>query len=68
MPSTVNICGLSTAETLHAALAAGADMVGFVFVEKSLRDVSLDRVRTLGEQARGPDRAPPGALSTNQGQ
>ena len=53
MPSTVKICGLSTADTLSAALDAGADMVGFVFFEKSPRFVGLDRAHALGEQARG---------------
>jgi phosphoribosylanthranilate isomerase len=37
----VKICGLSTPETLAAALAAGADMVGFVHFPKSPRHVPL---------------------------
>jgi len=53
MDSTVKICGLSSPETLDAALGAGADMVGFVFFEKSPRFVGLDHARTLAEQARG---------------
>jgi phosphoribosylanthranilate isomerase len=53
MDPTIKICGLSTAQTLDAALAAGADMVGFVFFEKSPRFVGLDHARELGEQARG---------------
>ena len=53
MASTVKICGLSTADTLDAALTAGADMVGLVFFEKSPRFVGLDHARTLAEQARG---------------
>ena len=53
MKSTIKICGLSTADTLDAALDAGADMVGFVFFEKSPRFVGLERARALGEQARG---------------
>jgi phosphoribosylanthranilate isomerase len=53
MPPIVKICGLSTLSTLEAALAAGADMVGFVFFEKSPRHVSLDQARALGDQARG---------------
>src|ERR1700676_279995 len=53
MASTIKICGLSTAETLDAALGAGADMVGFVFFERSPRYVGLDRARALGAQARG---------------
>jgi len=37
----VKICGLSTEETLAAALEAGADMVGFVHYPKSPRHVPL---------------------------
>ncbi len=53
MPSTVKICGLSTADTLRAALEAGADMVGFVFFARSPRVVGLDHARELADQARG---------------
>ncbi len=53
MTPIVKICGLSTAETLEAALTAGADMVGFVFFPKSPRHVAYDSARALGRQARG---------------
>ena len=53
MTPLVKICGLSTAAALDAALAAGADMVGFVFFEKSPRHVSFEAARALGRQARG---------------
>lgn len=53
MPLTVKICGLSTPETLDAALAAGADMVGFVFFPPSPRHVDLATASALGRQARG---------------
>ena len=53
MPLLVKICGLSTRETLDAALEAGADMVGFVFFPPSPRHVSLETARELGKQARG---------------
>jgi phosphoribosylanthranilate isomerase len=53
MASTIKICGLSTADTLEAALAAGADMVGFVFFERSPRFVGPDHARNLGARARG---------------
>ena len=53
MTPLVKICGLSTAASLEAALAAGADMVGFVFFAKSPRNVSLKAARGLGERARG---------------
>lgn len=52
MPLTVKICGLSTPETLDAALLAGADMVGFVFFPPSPRHVSLDVAEKLGQQAK----------------
>lgn len=52
MPLTVKICGLSTSETLDAALVAGADMVGFVFFPPSPRHVSLDVAEKLGRQAK----------------
>jgi phosphoribosylanthranilate isomerase len=51
--ATIKICGLSTPETLEAAIEAGADMVGFVFFEKSPRHLSLDKARALAGRARG---------------
>jgi phosphoribosylanthranilate isomerase len=53
MTPIVKICGLSTAATLEAALAAGADMAGFVFFPKSPRHVGYEIARVLGAQARG---------------
>jgi phosphoribosylanthranilate isomerase len=49
----VKICGLSTPETLAAAIAAGAEMVGLVFHPKSPRHVALDTALALAAQARG---------------
>jgi phosphoribosylanthranilate isomerase len=49
----IKICGLSTPETLDAALQAGADMVAFNRFAKSPRYVDLDRGRALSAQARG---------------
>ncbi len=49
----VKICGLSTGETLEAALAAGADMVGLNFHPKSPRFVTHERALALAAQARG---------------
>lgn len=60
---TVKICGLSTRETLDAALTAGADMVGFVFFPASPRHIGLDQARDLGKQAKG--RATKVALSVD---
>ncbi len=49
----IKICGLSTPETLDAALGAGADWVGFVRFARSPRHVSLDAGRLLSRQAKG---------------
>jgi phosphoribosylanthranilate isomerase len=49
MSLIVKICGLSTRETLDVALAAGADMVGFVFFPASPRHLSLETARDLGK-------------------
>lgn len=51
--SLVKICGLSTPETLEAALDAGADLVGFVHFPKSPRHVELDAGRALAAEVRG---------------
>jgi phosphoribosylanthranilate isomerase len=53
MSLLVKICGLSTRETLDAALAAGADMVGFVFFPPSPRHLGLAAARELGRQVNG---------------
>ena len=63
MSLLVKICGLSTRETLGAALVAGADMVGFVFFPPSPRHLSLETARELGRQAKG--RAAKVALSVD---
>ncbi|NWO81815.1 N-(5'-phosphoribosyl)anthranilate isomerase, partial [Escherichia coli] len=47
MPVTAKICGLSTPETLDAAIAGGASHVGFVFFPPSPRNVSFDQARAL---------------------
>ncbi|MDP8997259.1 MAG: phosphoribosylanthranilate isomerase, partial [Pseudomonadota bacterium] len=49
----VKICGLSTSETMQAALDFGANMVGLNFYPKSPRYVSLERAAALATQARG---------------
>ncbi|BDV32796.1 phosphoribosylanthranilate isomerase [Methylocystis iwaonis] len=49
----VKICGLSSPETLLAAVSAGADMAGFVFFEKSPRHIDLETARTLGALGSG---------------
>jgi phosphoribosylanthranilate isomerase len=53
MSGIVKICGLSTAPTLDAALDAGADMVGFVFFERSPRHLQLDQAKALAARVDG---------------
>ena len=53
MSLLIKICGLSTLDTLDAALDAGADMVGFVFFPPSPRHLSLDLARELGARVEG---------------
>jgi phosphoribosylanthranilate isomerase len=50
---TIKICGLSTPETLDAALSGGADMIGFVFHPKSPRFVTPEQAAELAARARG---------------
>ena len=53
MSILVKICGLRSPEMLDAALAAGADMVGFVFFAPSPRNLCFADARALGERVRG---------------
>jgi phosphoribosylanthranilate isomerase len=53
MSVDVKICGLSTPETVMAALDAGADLIGFVFYPKSPRHVSFAKAKELARRARG---------------
>ena len=53
MTPLVKICGLNNIEALDAALAAGADLVGFVRYPRSPRHLSLDEGRALSARARG---------------
>ncbi|TYC54037.1 phosphoribosylanthranilate isomerase [Rhodobacterales bacterium] len=49
----VKICGLSTEDTMEAALESGADMVGLMFFPKSPRHVTLSQASRLADMARG---------------
>jgi len=49
MPVFIKICGLTTTETVDAAVAAGADAIGFVFAE-SPRKVSLTQAVQLASR------------------
>jgi phosphoribosylanthranilate isomerase len=48
MSISAKICGLSTAESVAAAVAHGADLVGFVFFRKSPRYVEPETAGALG--------------------
>jgi phosphoribosylanthranilate isomerase len=48
MPVSTKICGLKTAETLTAAVAHGADLIGFNFFRKSPRYVEPEQAGALG--------------------
>ncbi len=54
MPAlAIKICGISTAATLDAVIAARADYVGLVFYPPSPRHVSLTVAADLGARAKG---------------
>jgi phosphoribosylanthranilate isomerase len=53
MATEVKICGLRSEPALDAALAAGADYVGFVFYPRSPRNIEPTAARTLAARARG---------------
>jgi phosphoribosylanthranilate isomerase len=52
----VKICGLTTPETVRAALDGGAAFLGFVFFEKSPRHLAVEAAARLAEPARGKAR------------
>jgi phosphoribosylanthranilate isomerase len=53
MTGEIKICGLNTAQSLDAALAAGTDFVGFVQFQKSPRHIDLAQARALSQRAAG---------------
>ncbi|MEO0619162.1 MAG: phosphoribosylanthranilate isomerase [Pseudomonadota bacterium] len=53
MQTDVKICGLSTAETMDAALDAGAAYVGLVFYPPSPRHLTPDAAKALAARAVG---------------
>jgi phosphoribosylanthranilate isomerase len=53
MSVSIKICGLKTARNLEAAIDGGADYAGFVFFEKSPRNVSLRQAARLAKRADG---------------
>jgi phosphoribosylanthranilate isomerase len=53
MTPRIKICGLSTPETVDAALAAGADWLGFVFYEPSPRHIGYETAASLNARVAG---------------
>ena len=53
MTIQTKICGLSTPETLDAALTGGASHIGFVFIAKSKRHVTAEQAAALATRAAG---------------
>jgi phosphoribosylanthranilate isomerase len=53
MSVTAKICGLSTPETLDAAIAGGASHVGFVFFPPSPRNLARERAAQLAARVPG---------------
>ncbi len=51
--TTAKICGLSTPEAVRAALEGGASHLGFVFFDKSPRNLRPDAAARLTEGVRG---------------
>ncbi len=52
-PLIIKICGIRTSDILDAAIAAGADMVGFMHFSRSPRYVDMDTLAQLISEARG---------------
>ena len=53
MPTTTKICGLTTPQTIDAAIAGGAAYIGLVFFPPSPRNIGMDAAAGLA--ARTPD-------------
>ncbi len=49
MTTLVKICGMTDGSAVKAAVAAGADAIGFVFCAESPRNVSAEQARQLGK-------------------
>ena len=65
MTILVKICGISTEDALEAAIGAGAAYAGFVFFERSPRNITVSRAAALARRAEG--RIETVALTVNAG-
>src|SRR5277367_1705250 len=50
VPIRVKICGITNLEDAEAAIAAGADALGFILYEKSKRFISMENAIRIVEQ------------------
>ena len=50
---TNKICGITTKEALNAAIDVHASIAGFIFFEKSVRNISVERAVEFADSARG---------------
>ncbi|MBD9389615.1 phosphoribosylanthranilate isomerase [Agrobacterium sp. AGB01] len=53
MKPDIKICGLKTSEAVEKAVARGASHIGFIFFEKSPRNIEPDIAGKLADAARG---------------
>jgi phosphoribosylanthranilate isomerase len=53
VPTQIKICGLSSPETIDAAIRNGASHIGFVFFERSPRNITPTRALDLGIPVKG---------------
>jgi len=53
--TVVKVCGLTCFDDAQGALDAGADLVGFVLVKGSTREVSRDQLRSIVSQLERPE-------------
>jgi phosphoribosylanthranilate isomerase len=53
MKPDVKICGLTTAEAIDRSVARGASHIGFIFFEKSPRNIAPDVAGDLADRVRG---------------
>ncbi len=65
MTTLVKICGISTEDALEAAIESGAAYAGFVFFERSPRNITVSRAAALAQRALG--RIKTVALTVNAG-